>query len=922
MHIDDTSHDDLKAYLTKELTLISDADPGMLADYIIALLKHDKEDSELKTLCISQLEDFLLEETGPFVTSLFKALDNKSYIQGKSSPPKSTSTAPPAAPSSSSTPKAVDNDDDDEYIPTGPAADRKYGNSATRGQTEKHHRGDSDGSDNEDRSYKHARRDDERDNDRRRRDYSPSRPSDDDRFGGRRGRTNDLGNPNGNSDFDRRGDRGLRQQGLTTAGFNSRNNSQNIPNNNFNGMNNNQPGNNGHWNGPQQNRNFDNAPRGNFQDQNQGSWRGGHNIRGGRGGMHGSGPGFGQDRPKRQRCRDYDEKGYCMRGDMCPYDHGEDRIVVDDVPNVPFEMMGVVPGMGPNAMMGMGANRPPFFPGGPNSGIMPTPSDIYDPEAATLAMDEMGRPRQGSEPFEGRNQQGGSDSGRFGQDASARGGMRGRGSLRGMRGGRGRGGGSTHPYAVPGRFAGASGSTGSKTSLVVEHIPDEYNTIDKVNEFFKQFGSLTNIQVDQSAHKALIQYSSREEANAAYNSPEVIFGNRFVKVYWQPDDLDAATFGRQPKPTGQVRPEKTLGAGAHGGPHAHHAAPKPPVASVLMTPERAAELAAERAASAAKLEENKKTMQEIQRQREALIQRQQEEQKLLMQKLFANKSMSQEDKDEILKGLKKVAIEVTKEPVDPLEKARTAAAAAEAQRQAEHQKEAEKKEKERLDRELEVLNANPVDSPGATTPATGASTDAADTTAALKARLATLQAQAAALGLEGQGGYAGRGRGGFVPRGRGRGAPTNTWTRGGARGGAVVSHHRTFRIDNRSTKISVANIDEASKNGLKEHFEAFGELESFSLGSDGITATVQYKTRKDAEAAMQQGSQVPNGNAPLKLGWISEPQAAPTAGSFASSPASAKTTTPAGAGDHTGTTEAAVGYESEEEEDGERSWKR
>ncbi|KAF9350754.1 hypothetical protein BGX26_011139, partial [Mortierella sp. AD094] len=210
MHIDDTTLDDLKAYLTKELTLISDADPGMLADYIIALLKHDKENNELKTLCVSQLEDFLLEETEPFVTSLFKALDSKSYIQGKAAAPKSSAVAAPAAPapasSSASRPTKADSEDFDD-IPTGPAADRKYGNSSTRVQSEKHTRGDSDGSDNEDRSYKHARRDDDRDNDRRRRDYSPSRPSDDDRFGGRRGRTNDFGGSNGHSDFDRRGDR-------------------------------------------------------------------------------------------------------------------------------------------------------------------------------------------------------------------------------------------------------------------------------------------------------------------------------------------------------------------------------------------------------------------------------------------------------------------------------------------------------------------------------------------------------------------------------------------------------------------------------------------------------------------------------------------------------------------------------------------
>ncbi|KAK9372729.1 uncharacterized protein V1513DRAFT_404617 [Lipomyces chichibuensis] len=31
---------------------------------------------------------------------------------------------------------------------------------------------------------------------------------------------------------------------------------------------------------------------------------------------------------KKGRCRSYDEKGYCMKGDMCPYEHGQERIIV------------------------------------------------------------------------------------------------------------------------------------------------------------------------------------------------------------------------------------------------------------------------------------------------------------------------------------------------------------------------------------------------------------------------------------------------------------------------------------------------------------------------------------------------------------------------------------------------------------------
>ncbi|KAG0212711.1 hypothetical protein BGX28_005744 [Mortierella sp. GBA30] len=967
MHLDGPAHDALKAHLTRELTLISDADPGMLADYIIALLKHDKEMEELKALCNAQLDDFLLEETKPFVVKLFDTLESKSYLQS------SQGSAGRAS-------KDDLYDDDEESIPTGPAAERnqsdtqpyrsqQHDTNPSRGQRDKHHRGESDVSDeDEDRSFKHARREDvDREQDRRRRDYSPSRPSDEDRFGNNRGgrRPNDYSNMNEHQEFDRRGGAGgdrfggsSRHQGITTAGFNSRNNMTG-----FNNMNNGMDR--GQWNGPQmqqqqQRSQFPDGPR-NFPDQqNSGSWRGQGNVRGGgRGGMQG-GHGFGQER-RRQRCRDYDEKGYCMRGDNCQYDHGDDRIVVDDMQRMPFDIMGGLPGMGPNGMS-MGPNRTPFFPGGPNgmmpnpasAGSLPSSSEVYDPEAASLSRDEMGSRVMGGQ------QQGGFESGRFPppSEHSGRGGMRGRGSLRGMRGGRGGRGGSSHPYAMPGRFgssgSSAGGAAGSKTSLVVEHIPDEYNTIDKVNEFFKQFGSLTNIQVDQPAHKALIQYSTRDEASAAYNSPEVIFGNRFVKVYWQPDDLDATTFGRQPKPTGQVRPEvPSAGGGSHRPlPHAH-VAPLTPATSVLMTPERAAELAAERAAQAAKMEENKKMMHEIQQKKEELIKRQQEEQKKIMEKLFANKSMSQEDKDEILKGLKKVAIEVTKEIQDPMAQARAAATAAEAQKQAELKREAERLERARLDLELESLNSTDAEKAtaaaagaGTTATASSGSTDAAETTAALKAKLAALQAQANALGLEHhQGGYAGRGRGGFMPRGRGRGAASNTWTRGGAASGTIVSHHRTFRIDNRTTKLSVNNVDDTSKAGLKEHFETFGELESFALGPDGTTATVQYKNRKDAETAMQQGSQVAhNPSAQLKLGWISEPASASpfTSATIAATTSAAaavtktftpppSTTSPAPAGAPSSATAtmsstsnaATYHHESEDEdEDGERSWKR
>jgi hypothetical protein len=43
-------------------------------------------------------------------------------------------------------------------------------------------------------------------------------------------------------------------------------------------------------------------------------------------------PQGGQSGKKRQRCRDYDTKGYCARGNTCMFEHGTDSIFVPPMP--------------------------------------------------------------------------------------------------------------------------------------------------------------------------------------------------------------------------------------------------------------------------------------------------------------------------------------------------------------------------------------------------------------------------------------------------------------------------------------------------------------------------------------------------------------------------------------------------------------
>ncbi|KAF7732821.1 hypothetical protein EC973_000097 [Apophysomyces ossiformis] len=295
----------------------------------------------------------------------------------------------------------------------------------------------------------------------------------------------------------------------------------------------------------------------------------------------GSGRTFGMEH--RPRCRDYNERGFCMRGDACPYDHGEDRIVVEDG-------LHHLAGMGgPMAMPPQHVMAPPAFYPMPHNA-----HTAYDPEYATAINDNA-------------------------SDAHTQ-----RGNMR-ARGGRGRGRGSG-PYdrrSVP--------FDRTSTTISVQNIPSEMCQLATVNDYFSRFGTITNITIHAPQQKAIIQFSTRAEAEAAHSSPDPIFDNRFVKVFWYRENKPAET-----KP------------------------PAPP------TNEPDPELLAARAAEFAKLREEKKKMRqervksvlEAHKQKQELLERQIAEQKKLMEKLTSSKDMSRAEKEELLKALKKIAAEI------------------------------------------------------------------------------------------------------------------------------------------------------------------------------------------------------------------------------------------------------------------------
>uniref|UniRef100_A0A914R362 RRM domain-containing protein n=1 Tax=Parascaris equorum TaxID=6256 RepID=A0A914R362_PAREQ len=80
----------------------------------------------------------------------------------------------------------------------------------------------------------------------------------------------------------------------------------------------------------------------------------------------------------------------------------------------------------------------------------------------------------------------------------------------------------------------AAPNVASNRTLQVRKIPAEMNNIAKLNEHFANFGQIVNIQVcyEGDLEAALITYSTRAEAMAAYKSTAPILNNRFIKVFW------------------------------------------------------------------------------------------------------------------------------------------------------------------------------------------------------------------------------------------------------------------------------------------------------------------------------------------------------------------------------------------------------
>lgn len=100
----------------------------------------------------------------------------------------------------------------------------------------------------------------------------------------------------------------------------------------------------------------------------------------------------------------------------------------------------------------------------------------------------------------------------------------------------------------------------SITTVVVEQIPEEFFDDKAVRDFFSGFGNIEEVTMQAYKRLALVKFEDYHSAKRAYESPKVIFDNRFVKVYWyNPDTMTTPTNGAGGKassPTSATKPEE------------------------------------------------------------------------------------------------------------------------------------------------------------------------------------------------------------------------------------------------------------------------------------------------------------------------------------------------------------------------------
>ncbi|KAF7659932.1 hypothetical protein LDENG_00290780 [Lucifuga dentata] len=868
----------LKSWLAKLLEPICDADPSALANYVVALVKKDKPESELKALCADQLDVFLQKETVGFVDKLFESLTTKNYLGNP--PAKETPKEEVKQP-----PVKLD-------VVEAETAEEERENRRRRSPL------------------------------RNRSDFNDSRSRDDRRRDERKRRDFDRHGKSG-SDSHRERERHERRRGSPRGRSYSRSRSRSRS-----------------------------GSRGKSRDREH---RGGRDFKPNNQRQDGdSGKPFGNKNASlKQRCRDYDEKGFCVRAGlpMPPITEPPPSLRIPSMPppygqppppgifpmprppliatsgiDTPNHQSAITssPPIGPPGV-GMPPTLPPPRPPPPSSAssVSLRPQYVqseynYDPEGYNPESPGLTTGRNSYRQFiprvqtqrsnligltssEGQSSRAaniviqtepatsastpGSNVSRFNAEQDNR--------KRSMGPNAAEGPPAKKPWMDKPGFNNQHKTSFPKrnhyvnTKLEVRKIPRELNNIAKLNEHFSKFGTIVNIQVvfGGDPEAALIQYTMNEEARRAISSIEAVLNNRFIRVYWHRES-GANTTGlqQQEQSSGTQLAASGLSQGPqhsslHKGIKQHnpaayvlnkivpkHRLPAAPVTTATSKPDslspssdtvtvasaltniqkgpyistslKSSSKSLGKTAKALeaqevlkKKQEALKLQQDMTKKKQEMLKTQIECQKALINRLEKNRGMKPEERANVMKTLK----ELTEKIAQLQNEMNPASQASSAKPNHSQPKTKTDAQKELLDAELDFHKKM----------------NTGEDTTDLKRKLGQLQVEATRLGLIRPPAGRGRGRGkmalepGAMHMSRGRGRSRDMMARSGTVNRMVVDH--------RPRALAILGVTQEEKEELMPHFVKFGEIEDLR-DQDATSVVMTFKTRSEAENAANQGA--------------------------------------------------------------------
>jgi len=220
------------------------------------------------------------------------------------------------------------------------------------------------------------------------------------------------------------------------------------------------------------------------------------------------------------RCVDFDEKGYCMKGDLCVYDHGKDPVVL-------------ATGNGVLSFQNAGASfTNPLTPAFPVPIVqnvpVPVPVQPYPP----AQNQRMYYPStEGSYWVRGSGEQKFSKQKRELVSVPT-GEIQNRFKRKNFKKEENNSNNNKKPKFDYRRL----GPKVSSNEVQLKNVPENLNNISSLNNSFMKFGKITNIQTSSENKEATITFSASHEAQKAYQNIETVFGTLPITANWFSDN--------------------------------------------------------------------------------------------------------------------------------------------------------------------------------------------------------------------------------------------------------------------------------------------------------------------------------------------------------------------------------------------------